>query len=150
MINWFDVPSESPNKDLTLKNLKVSENGTYGESGVAYSSVEVNVNSGGGGGGSSDFSTAEVTITNNILTNGVALHIPTAADDEPSFASGDAYIEPEQSITMSVILFKELALATYNTDASNIDVEVTGDIIYDSQYGELQISGNGTISFGSK
>lgn len=60
MINWFDVSDESPNKDLALKNLKVTQNGTYGESGVAYSSVEVNVS--GGGGGSSDFKVVLQTV----------------------------------------------------------------------------------------
>ena len=100
----------------------------------------------GGGGGSSDFSTATVTVTNNILTNGVEINIPIAFEDEPSFASAIAFIEPSQTITMSVILFKGLAFANYSSDAPNIDVEVTGDIVVDSQYQELQITGNGTIT----
>lgn len=129
----------------TVEALNVTENGTYSEEGKAYSPVVVNV-----AGGSSDFSTAEVTVTNNLLTNGVSLNIPTAFEDEPSFSSGSAALEPSQSVTMSVILFKGLALATYNSDASSVDVEVTGDIIYDSQYGELQITGNGTVVFSSK
>lgn len=145
MINWFDVPSESPNKDLTLKNLKVSENGTYGESGVAYSSVEVNVNSGGGG-GSSDFSTAEVTIINNLPAS-ISFTLYGAIDD----FSGDFELSPntlpscigvknaEQSENTtkvySAALYEEHGILSINSSyhisiAGNIEKLITGEEYY--------------------
>lgn len=63
MINWFDMPAEglSNGGQFEVKELEVTENGTYETKGEMYNKVTVNVE--GGGGGSSDFSTAEVTIT---------------------------------------------------------------------------------------
>lgn len=98
------------------------------------------------GSGSSDFSIVTVTVTNNILTNDVELNIPIAFEDEPSFASASAFIESSQTIIIPVILYKGLAYANYNSNASNIDVDATGDIVVDGQYKELQITGNGTIT----
>jgi len=61
MINWFDMPAEglSNGGQFEVKELEVTENGTYEEKGEMYNKVVVNVE---GGGGSSDFSTAEVTV----------------------------------------------------------------------------------------
>lgn len=64
MINWFDMPAEGLSNGglFEVKELEVTENGTYETKGEMYNKVTVNVE---GGGGSSDFSTAEVTIINN-------------------------------------------------------------------------------------
>lgn len=61
MINWFDMPAEglSNGGQFEVKELEVTENGTYEQSGEMYNKVTVNVE---GGGGSSDFSTATMTI----------------------------------------------------------------------------------------
>lgn len=104
MINWFDVPSESPNKDLTLKNLKVSENGTYGESGVAYSSVEVDVNDGGGG--DSDFSTAEVTIINNSSALIKIDNLVGIDQEDDVITTSYPLILPNATGTLLAILYK--------------------------------------------
>ena len=62
MINWFDMPAEGLSNGglFEVKELEVTENGTYETKGEMYNKVTVNVE---GGGGSSDFSTAEVTVT---------------------------------------------------------------------------------------
>lgn len=62
MINWFDMPAEGLSNGglFEVKELEVTENGTYETKGEMYNKVTVNVE---GGGGSSDFSTAEVTIS---------------------------------------------------------------------------------------
>ena len=64
MINWFDMPAEGLSNGglFEVKELEVTENGTYEQSGEMYNKVTVNVE---GGGGSSDFSTAEVTLAND-------------------------------------------------------------------------------------
>lgn len=60
MINWFDMPAEGLSNGglFEVKELEVTENGTYETKGEMYNKVTVNV---GGGGGSNDFSTAKVT-----------------------------------------------------------------------------------------
>lgn len=95
MINWFDVPSESPNKDLTLKNLKVSENGTYGESGVAYSSVEVDVSSGGEGGSSDLNNPIQLELSGTIETD-VLVTVLTAGELYELCQTGTPYFTVTQ------------------------------------------------------
>lgn len=135
MINWFDVPSESPNKDLTLKNLKVSENGTYGESGVAYSSVEVDVN--GGGGGDSDFSTANVTISLSGSIVNTIVQIPCIIDEEDFTAMCyDMEVSRDNPTVVTCVLYKGKAILTANypitattgsVEVEGTDATVTGD-----------------------
>lgn len=83
MINWFDMPAEGLSNGglFEVKELEVTENGTYETSGEMYNKVTVNVE---GGGGSSDFSTAEVTIVNSAVT-GVAVMIPVLFEASPPF-----------------------------------------------------------------
>ena len=151
MINWFDVPSESPNKDLTLKNLKVSENGTYGESGVAYSSVEVNVNDGGGG-GSSDFSTAEVTFICNdpslsekpVDFNGAFYGVEDR--HEPPIDATTPYIGFYGSETVkNILLYKGNAILTIGDHVDEIN-SVSGSIDA-AGLGVYKITGNCTIYY---
>lgn len=61
MINWFDMPAEGLSNGglFEVKELEVTENGTYETKGEMYNKVTVNVE---GGGGSSDFTTAQVTV----------------------------------------------------------------------------------------
>lgn len=68
MINWFNMPDEGLSNGglFEVKELEVTENGTYETKGEMYNKVTVNVE---GGGGSSDFSTAEVTIIGETTTN---------------------------------------------------------------------------------
>lgn len=140
MINWFDVPSESPNKDLTLKNLKVSENGTYGESGVAYSSVEVDVN--GGSGGDSDFSTIEVTVTTGSTETEYLMLIPII-NTESNCSDAIVRFGGQLNEHLIVPLYKGKAFANVNGQYS---VTVTGDAEFDDEEYIVTITGNCTIS----
>lgn len=145
MINWFDVPSESLNKDLTLKNLKVSENGTYGESGVAYSSVEVNVNSGGGGGGGeSDFTTAKVVLTvEESVTEDFFVNIVNVFGEEMFFGLDSRDFDPEG---IDAVLYKSIAHVNVSESSGVKIKEVSGaatmlDIL------NAAITGDCTITF---
>lgn len=140
MINWFDVPSESPNKDLTLKNLKVSENGTYGESGVAYSSVEVDVS---GGGGSSDFSTATVVVTNNLVVD--VFEIKDLVNIDENGLVSRAFANASETKTISVVLYKDFP--TYGYYRGEGAVAVTGNIRFEN--GDIYVTGDGTITLGT-
>lgn len=134
MINWFDVSDESPNKDLALKNLKVTQNGTYGESGVAYSSVEVNVS----GGSSSDLSTAIVTYTTDQMTPLFLNHI----DDNINGINPTMLRDGEYS----VILYKQKAIGVWRESFEDLTVETTGNITVDLDARIFTITGDGTIS----
>lgn len=63
MINWFNMPTEglSNGGQFEIKELTATENKTYEKDGEVYNKVTVNVS----GGGSSDFTKADVAITNN-------------------------------------------------------------------------------------
>lgn len=101
-INWFDMPASglSNGGQFEIKELEVTENGTYEQSGEMYNKVTVNVE--GGGGGSSDFSTAEVTIIWNnpeieviwdscpIIENGM-INGTTYADTSPAIVTVPLY-----------------------------------------------------------
>lgn len=146
MINWYDVPNESPNKDLALKNLKVTQNGTYGESGVAYSSVEVNVS--GGGGGSSDFTTAEVTVINNSGDNIRLLNfafVYTDHDDDP--IGNDLTVNANSTLIVNAVFYKNNpssgVLHNYNSGVYSLNF--SGNIEDDGD-GYFIINGAGTIT----
>lgn len=78
MINWFDMPAEGLSNGglFEVKELEVTENGTYETKGEMYNKVTVNVE---GGGGSSDFSTAVLTMT-NTTENPVIFEVPCYRD----------------------------------------------------------------------
>lgn len=143
MINWFDVPSESPNKDLTLKNLKVSENGTYGESGVAYSSVEVDVN-GGGGGGESDFTTAKVVLTvEESVTKDFFVNLVNVFGEEMFFGLASSDFDPKG---IDAVLYKSIAHVNVSESFGVKIKEVSGAAtMLDSL--NAAITGDCTITF---
>lgn len=87
------------------------------------------------GGGSSDFSTAEVTISADF--NGTA-HVAYIHDGEMSEGIVGVGVEPK---TIEVILYKGLAYFYSDSDPTYV---VTGDITEDD--GDVYISGNGTIT----
>lgn len=75
MINWFNMPDEGVNNGglFEVKELEVTENGTYETKGEMYNKVTVNVE---GGGGSSDFSTLTVTVDNESDEEIILTFIP--------------------------------------------------------------------------
>ena len=124
MINdkWLDIAKEN------IVEVK-STDGVIG-------SVKVNGQEYGGGGGSSDFSTAEVTVTS---LNGNTILIPYVAT-----GNGVSYLyavvsDPE---TYNVALYDGKAMGIiFNPHGV---VATTGDIMYAD--GTFLISGNGTIA----
>ena len=100
---------------------------------------------GGGGGGSSDFSTATVTVTNNLVGDAIQIYCATASDyDDEHGSSSGFFAEPGESDTQTVILYKGMAFA-YG-DRHGGTVSVTGAIEYGG--GDFEITGNGTITIG--
>lgn len=147
MINWFDMPAEGLSNGglFEIKELEVTENGTYETKGEMYNKVTVYVE---GGGGSSDFSTAEVTITNNSSEE-VQFYIPTYMNipdygaiiqsfmwtnsEEPTF-------EGEVVIPTNGELYVGSSLAQFTTSNTSI----TGNARLEN--GQLIITGDCTIT----
>ena len=92
---------------------------------------------GGGGGGSSDFSTAEVTISNDSVYN---IYLPCYYDEEGD--SGSDVVAPTSG-TCYVILYKGTAYGAVN-GASPESIVTTGAIEVDDL--NLTITGDGTIT----
>lgn len=90
MINWFNIPDEGLSNGglFEVKELEVTENGTYETKGEMYNKVTVNVE---GGGGSSDFSTARV-------------HIICAVSDEYLTFKGGFWNEDIQNTLLHAIM----------------------------------------------
>lgn len=147
MIRYYSVPKETFVTNGTIvEPLTATENGTYAPpAGTAYSPVVVNVE---GGGGSSDFSTAEVTITNNSSEE-VQFYIPTYMNipdygaiiqsfmwtnsEEPTF-------EGEVVIPTNGELYVGSSLAQFTTSNTSI----TGNARLEN--GQLIITGDCTIT----
>lgn len=141
MINWFDMPEEglSNGGQFEIKELTATENKVYQKDGEVYSKVTVNVE---GGGGSSDFTTAEVTIT-NTATKSFRLELPNIYEDVmyPYLDSADI---DGGSLTVAlykgecqVVLASEYPHTDFNITVSG-NIEMGGDMPV--------IKGNGTIT----
>ena len=104
----------------------------------------------GGGGGSSDFSTAEVTITNN-LEDVVDFHGPIIImaedENEEDEFQMNVIIPPSTEITIKVVLYKgsSAEMVAYANDDDAPEAAVTGDI--HAEGGTYIITGNGTMTF---
>lgn len=119
--------------------LNITENGEYSVKG--YDKAVVNVE-----GGSSDFSTAEVIVTNstesNVNQNGIAIFEYMG---EEAMASEFPPIFPNTSVTYDFVLFKGQQ-TIYAPD--DVHIAVTGDIT--EEEGEIVITGDGTITYTAK
>ena len=139
MINWFNIPDEGLSNGglFEVKELEVTENGTYETKGEMYNKVTVNVE---GGGGSSDFSTANVTIICNIedgTTFEGAIIRNNITDISQRIYNG--------SNTITCILYKgENYCGTYNTDMST--AVITGNARYSTEDDCYIITGDCTIT----
>lgn len=135
MINWFDMPAEGLSNGglFEVKELEVTENGTYETSGEMYNKVVVNVE---GGGGSSDFSTAEVTIINN--TNDEMYIYVAILQADPDATYGCVYLDVEEQTTVTVVLYKGKAFT--NIPFYGNATSTTGN------YDDGTITGNDTIT----
>ena len=141
MINWFDMPAEGLSNGglFEVKELEVTENGTYETKGEMYNKVTVNVE---GGGGSSDFSTAEVTVVNNFTDQEISTHLPNIANDILSTTSITA---EEQTEIYTVVLYKG-SVKIAGTGFGRT-VETSGDASYEYENDILTITGNCTVTY---
>lgn len=124
MINWFDMPAEGLSNGglFEVKELEVTENGTYEEKGEMYNKVTVNVE---GGGGSSDFSTATMTVNGKFERSDLFM-VPVIDKDPnnediafPQLQSGDS--------TYTVILYKGRSTLMFMGSQSHT-ITVSGNI----------------------
>ena len=100
---------------------------------------------GGGGGGSSDFSTAEVTVTMPAGMTISNLPVPTLDEDvAPDYYEGNTLVGFSGSY--SVVLYKGVAYGWLDPDGGTPTVNVTGGIEYDSEELFFKITGDGTIT----
>ena len=140
MINWFDMPAEGLSNGglFEVKELEVTENGTYETKGEMYNKVTVNVE--GGGGGSSDFSTAEVT-----AGIGVAMDAPVVINEEDF--QGIAMIgSPMEEETMwQVPLYKGKCTVSIYALEEGQTISVSGDITEINE-GVYLITGDCTLT----
>lgn len=142
MINWFDMPAEglSNGGQFEVKELEVTENGTYEEKGEMYNKVTVNVE--GGGGGESDFSTAEVTLINGGSAMGIGLYL-CVVDDVNNCTATTARLIDGTSKTFNAILYNGEAYASLY-DSTSVD-SYDGNIETSGKNGYV-ITGDCTIT----
>jgi hypothetical protein len=91
-----------------------------------------------GGGGSSDFSTATVTINPN--NRGAELY-GAYFDGNDAFTS-DVLVQ-RADMTLTAVMYKGAMYGAIDTDRQ---VSVSGSITYDSEYGDIIITGDCTIT----
>lgn len=101
----------------------------------------------GGGGGSSDFSTVEVTITNNSMLDATA-SVPIRADESGmSFAAPSFEIASGSHATLNVILYQGASLCDIDmSHAVAVNITATGSIRVVPDTTICQITGSGTIT----
>ena len=100
----------------------------------------------GGGGGGSDFSTATLTLVNNIEDSNIYIHAPFVDDYDDILFPGF----PAISGTYAVVLYKnELGAEIWDNDENSpvpeTNMVVTGDIVIESD-GAITITGDGTLT----
>jgi len=105
----------------------------------------------GGGGGESDFTVTQITVTNNA-PGGLAFNVANVyTEDDESLADPRMQIDPSNTYTVDVILYKGAANYTFSGYESEYNYELTGDI-EPSPFGSITgvIRGSGTITISSK
>lgn len=149
MINWFDMPAEGLSNGglFEVKELEVTENGTYETKGEMYNKVTVNVE---GGGGSSDFSTAKLRIINNGYGGEPSFFAPNYyVDDGDSYITYKATI-PDLETSMleyNIVIFKDgyTNIGLDNQYSGGATFSISGDIVDDDE-GYFIITGDCTIT----
>lgn len=146
MINWFNIPDEGLSNGglFEVKELEVTENGTYETKGEMYNKVTVNVE---GGGGSSDFGTAEVTVyvpPQSGLFRGFRIYgafIDSYESEEYSIES--IRISNQGTHAITLILYKGVAYMSFE---DGITPTIEGLIVYDEDMGMYKVTGDCTIT----
>lgn len=141
MINWFNMPDEGLSNGglFEVKELDVTENGTYETKGEMYNKVTVNVE---GGGGSSDFSTAKLTFEGEALAT-----MPLIVTTESGY-SVDAILvsqRPFGNASYPIALYKGNAIiqVTAFEEGEVITISGGGESLGDDMY---LITGDCTIT----
>lgn len=148
MINWFDMPAEglSNGGQFEVKELEVTENGTYEEKGEMYNKVVVNVE---GGGGSGDFSTAEITLQNVseiVSTLRVSMGVCMSETPNPMTGNyidmmGTTYVPRGGTGIQKVLLYHGEVNVRFSADEI---VSVDGNIV-DTGSGLYKITGDCSV-----
>lgn len=145
MINWFDMPDEGLSNGglFEIKELEVTENGTYETKGEMYNKVTVNVE---GGGGSSDFSTAQVTVVNNSQSDAFNFIMAvTMTNGGISATTGLALGTPVgETEVFNVALYKGNAHIQFESD-EHLVITTSGNIS-DLGGGNYMVTGDCTIT----
>ena len=154
MINWFDIPDEGLSNGglFEVKELEVTENGTYETKGEMYNKVTVNVE---GGGGESDLSIATVTIVNNS-TGGWGLSGVVGSNKGRGFLvlQNDEYlislnegVSRQSTVTLQAILMpQEGEMGALYGITGNGTPTVTGNAEYYEEDALVYITGDCTIT----
>ena len=148
MINWFDMPAEGLSNGglFEVKELEVTENGTYETKGEMYNKVTVNVE---GGGGSSDFSTAEVTISKGAMGTQVDGIIPWLSEEDNQTYSTVELVD-EETLTVKVPVGGNSITVYFSRSAQSTDgnIESAGDVSFMSKnLKSYLLTGDCSISF---
>lgn len=146
MINWFDMPEEglSNGGQFEIKELTATENKVYQKDGEVYNKVTVNVE---GGGGSSDFTTAEVTIT-NTASHPFMFLLPVIFHYEDDEEVMVPFLDSEDidGGSVTVVLYKGECQTFFTSEypMRNFEITASGNV----EMGEDLpiIKGNGTIT----
>lgn len=149
MINWFNMPTEGLSNGglFEIKELTATENKVYQKDGEVYNKVTVNVEGGGGG----DFSTAEVTIVNDIghsteITQCVTYYeAGSLGEGSPACVTNFAMLN-NGSNTFNVVLYKGCVVWFCPFD-EDVTITTSGDVTEDD--GSLYITGDCTIYISS-
>lgn len=144
MINWFNIPDEGLSNGglFEVKELEVTENGTYETKGEMYNKVNVNVE---GGGGESDFSTAEVTFVNVDITTSPYIVSVSAIKDNMIKMDGGNVLLP---ITITVPLYKGTNILPVTCIANNDESYMPtteGSVEFSIESMGFVVTGDGTI-----
>ena len=93
-------------------------------------------------GGNSDFTTAQVTITNNS-NDGLAVICSIAADtDNESFAYGAVSLTANETSIVTMVLYKGIGIVS--AEGAGIISDVTGDIVLEPT--RAIVTGDGSIT----
>lgn len=137
MINWFDMPAEGLSNGglFEVKELEITENGTYEEKGEMYNKVVVNVE---GGGGSSDFTLASITLAdpNDLGFKMTSAFIPEDGESIiTEFHTNDAN-------SVNIILYKGSATVRF-PEGGMVNTNVSGNATKSGKF----ITVNGDCTF---
>ena len=149
----FIAPAEQFTSPAVLISKEITEDGTYyaaDDNANGYSSVEVSV---GGGGGGGDFSTAQVTVINNLTSPSgyVITETPNIQqEDDDEWLEGNFSVYNGDTTEATIVLYKGVAYADFMTRPTIVPLIIvtTGDISVEDNL--CTITGNGTITITAK